>query len=61
MPIHRCIANAAGGTSHRLKPALAMVCSFASTPYELVADAELDMKPLLKFLMVDRIAQIEFG
>src|SRR5690606_30671938 len=32
MPMHRWIASAAGGTSHRLNPGLAMMRSLASRP-----------------------------
>jgi hypothetical protein len=53
IPIHKCIAKAAGGTSQRLKPALAMVCSFASKPYEFIASELLvpDIDRLLNFLV----------
>jgi hypothetical protein len=32
MPIHRCIANAAGGTNQRLKPGPAMMRSLSKNP-----------------------------
>jgi hypothetical protein len=36
MPIHKCIANAAGGTNHRLKPGCAMMRSLSKNPAVLV-------------------------
>src|SRR6185312_1280560 len=40
MPMHRWIARAAGGTSHRLNPERAMVRSFASSPTPMTSSPD---------------------